>query len=54
MVQARLIYKNTLRRARFEYNCNQTYKQEMLKYENAKDYWKLLNGEFSDTKSNVK
>ena len=54
MVQARSIYKNTLRRARFEFNCNQTYKLKMLKYKNAKDYWKLLKGAFSDTKSNVK
>ena len=54
MVQARSIYKNILRKARFEYNCNQTYKLKMLKYKNAKDYWKLLKGAFSDTKSNVK
>ena len=50
------MYKSTLRRSRFEYNCNQTYKLKMLKHKNAKDYWnwKLLKGAFSDTKSNAK
>ena len=46
MVKPRSVFKNTLRRAQFKYNCHQTFKLKMLKYKNANDYWRLLKGTF--------
>ena len=54
MAKSRFVFKNTLRQARFEYNCHQTSKLKMLKYKNAKDYWRLLKGTFCGKTPNTK
>ncbi|MCG8044774.1 MAG: reverse transcriptase domain-containing protein, partial [Candidatus Thiodiazotropha endolucinida] len=42
MVQARAEYKRVLRQSRYEHRKSKTQKLEKARFENAKDYWKLL------------
>ena len=42
MVQARSEYKKVLRKSRYAHRKLETQKLEKARYENAKDYWKLL------------
>lgn len=42
MVNARSEYKRVLRKCRYEYRKSQTEILEKSRFENAKDYWKLL------------
>ena len=42
MVQARAEYKKVLRKSRYAYRKLETQKLEKARYENAKNYWKLL------------
>ena len=43
MVQARSHYKNVFRKNRYDFTKTETQKLEKARYENAKNYWKLLN-----------
>ena len=42
MVQARSDYKKVLRKSRYDFRKTETQKLEKARYENAKNYWKLL------------
>ena len=42
MVQARSEYKKVLRKSRYDFRKTETQKLEKARYENAKNYWKLL------------
>ena len=42
MVRARSAYKRVLRLSRYEYRKHKTQKLEKARYENAKNYWKML------------
>ena len=42
MVSARRSFKKALRKARFRYDSDQCKKLNDLRYNNAKEYWKLL------------
>ena len=55
MVQARSNYKNTIRKKKFLYDKEQTYKLEKARFSNAKLYWKMLKGTVSNesNKSNL-
>lgn len=44
MVRSRSEYKKTLRHSRYEYRKSRTQKLENARYNNAKEYWKLLKG----------
>ena len=47
-------YKSELRKARFNYNCDQTKKLNTLRYKNAKDYWKRFKGVFCNKHPDIK
>ena len=42
MVRARSAYKRVLRLSRYEYRKHKNQKLEKARYENAKNYWKML------------
>ena len=44
MTRARTLYKNTIRHTKYIYDKKQTEKLEKAKFNNAKQYWNLLNG----------
>ena len=54
MVKARFEFISELRKSRFNFNCDQTKKLIMLRYKNAKDYWKQFKGVFCDKHPDIK